>query len=537
MLASEPACVVVCRGLDAAGRAGRRVRGARRCRCSSSTLVTADFIARGDRVDGATGWRRRPRSTASCSTCSASASCCSARAASARARPRSTWSCAATGWSPTTSSTSAGRASSCLRLGRRHHPPPHGDPRPRHHQHQGPVRHRGGARGQEDRARRSSCASGTRTTEYDRLGFDERSYDDPRRARCRCCGCRCGPGRNIATIIEVAARNQLLKVQGTTRRASSSDQLNRAIAEAPAADGSTMDAVEYDADRHRHRAVGRRQEHGAARARGHRVLLRRQHPGAARRASWSSTSRTRATATSSRSRSTRASAATSARGATRSRKLRGAGHRLEVMFLDASDEVLLRRFSRDPAPPPAVGRRPDRRHPPRPRGDGRAAPGRGGGRHVEPQHAPAEGDHPGSLRRHRQARGDAGVVRLQARPAARVQPGVRRAVPAEPVLRADADAPRRPRSRGREVRARRPTGSELVRPASSACCASRCRSSRRKASCTSPSASAAPAAATARWPSSRSCAGGSAASGTSWSAIATSSGGCDGQRTIARRRP
>ena len=43
--------------------------------------------------------------------------------------------------------------------------------------------------------------------------------------------------------------------------------------------------------------------------------------------------------------STRASAATSPRGATTIAKLRGAGHRLEVMFLDASDEVLLRRFS------------------------------------------------------------------------------------------------------------------------------------------------------------------------------------------------
>src|SRR5260221_3309523 len=39
-------------------------------------------------------------------------------------------------------------------------------------------------------------------------------------------------------------------------------------------------------------------------------------------------------------------------------KLRGAGHRLEVMFLDASDEVLLRRVCATPRrPPPSGGQR------------------------------------------------------------------------------------------------------------------------------------------------------------------------------------
>ena len=37
------------------------------------------------------------------------------------------------------------------------------------------------------------------------------------------------PGRNLATLIEVAARNQLLKVQGTHSARAFRDQLHRAM--------------------------------------------------------------------------------------------------------------------------------------------------------------------------------------------------------------------------------------------------------------------------------------------------------------------
>jgi HPr kinase/phosphorylase len=40
------------------------------------------------------------------------------------------------------------------------------------------------------------------------------------------------PGRNMTSIIEVAARNQLLKVQGHHSARQFQDRLNRAIAEA-----------------------------------------------------------------------------------------------------------------------------------------------------------------------------------------------------------------------------------------------------------------------------------------------------------------
>jgi HPr kinase/phosphorylase len=67
--------------------------------------------------------------------------------------------------------------------------------------------------------------------EYDRIGLDEHRYrildlDLPMlRLPVR-------PGRNIASIIEVAARNQLLKFQGHDSAREFQDRLNRAIAEA-----------------------------------------------------------------------------------------------------------------------------------------------------------------------------------------------------------------------------------------------------------------------------------------------------------------
>ena len=66
--------------------------------------------------------------------------------------------------------------------------------------------------------------------EYDRLGFDDRNEEmlgvpvSAMRLPVR-------PGRNLATLIEVAARNQLLKLQGTHSARAFRDQLQRAMQE------------------------------------------------------------------------------------------------------------------------------------------------------------------------------------------------------------------------------------------------------------------------------------------------------------------
>jgi HPr kinase/phosphorylase len=82
------------------------------------------------------------------------------------------------------------------------------------------------------------------TEEYDRLGLDDEVFEVlgiaiPKiRLPVR-------PGRNVATIIEVAARNQLLKLQGHHSAREFQDQLNRAIAEArPQAAPVDADAIE-----------------------------------------------------------------------------------------------------------------------------------------------------------------------------------------------------------------------------------------------------------------------------------------------------
>ncbi|MBE7448377.1 MAG: HPr(Ser) kinase/phosphatase [Kofleriaceae bacterium] len=79
--------------------------------------------------------------------------------------------------------------------------------------------------------------------EYDRLGLDEHHYRildvvvPMVRLPVR-------PGRNIATIIEVAARNQLLKLQGHNSAREFQDRLNRAIAEARPQGGFDVDGIE-----------------------------------------------------------------------------------------------------------------------------------------------------------------------------------------------------------------------------------------------------------------------------------------------------
>ena len=65
--------------------------------------------------------------------------------------------------------------------------------------------------------------------EYDRLGLDDLTYQ-VLGARIPMIRLPVRPGRNIATIIEVAARNQLLKFQGHHSARVFQEQLNRAIA-------------------------------------------------------------------------------------------------------------------------------------------------------------------------------------------------------------------------------------------------------------------------------------------------------------------
>jgi HPr kinase/phosphorylase len=64
--------------------------------------------------------------------------------------------------------------------------------------------------------------------EYDRLGFDDRN-DDILGVPVAALRLPVRPGRNLATLIEVAARNQLLKIQGTHSARAFRDQLHRAM--------------------------------------------------------------------------------------------------------------------------------------------------------------------------------------------------------------------------------------------------------------------------------------------------------------------
>ncbi|HEY6104454.1 MAG TPA: HPr kinase/phosphorylase, partial [Anaeromyxobacteraceae bacterium] len=68
--------------------------------------------------------------------------------------------------------------------------------------------------------------------EYDRLGVEDRKFrildsEIPMMV------VPVRPGRNMTTIVEVAARNHLLKLQGHHSALEFQDRLNRAIATAP----------------------------------------------------------------------------------------------------------------------------------------------------------------------------------------------------------------------------------------------------------------------------------------------------------------
>jgi HPr kinase/phosphorylase len=80
--------------------------------------------------------------------------------------------------------------------------------------------------------------------EYDRLGFDDR-FDRILDVAVPVVQLPVRPGRNLATLIEVAARNQLLKLQGTHSARAFRDQLHRAMeAQSEATADLPMDAVE-----------------------------------------------------------------------------------------------------------------------------------------------------------------------------------------------------------------------------------------------------------------------------------------------------
>jgi HPr kinase/phosphorylase len=77
-------------------------------------------------------------------------------------------------------------------------------------------------------------------SEYDRLGFDELTEQVLDVAVPKLV-LPVRPGRNIATLIEVAARNQLLKVQGIHSARAFRDRLSRAMEET---ETDAQDAVE-----------------------------------------------------------------------------------------------------------------------------------------------------------------------------------------------------------------------------------------------------------------------------------------------------
>jgi HPr kinase/phosphorylase len=80
--------------------------------------------------------------------------------------------------------------------------------------------------------------------EYDRLGFDD-NFDRILDVAVPAVQLPVRPGRNLATLIEVAARNQLLKLQGTHSARAFRDQLHQAMeAQSEATIDGPMDAVE-----------------------------------------------------------------------------------------------------------------------------------------------------------------------------------------------------------------------------------------------------------------------------------------------------
>ena len=78
---------------------------------------------------------------------------------------------------------------------------------------------------------------------YDRLGLDDARYPifDKQVPMLKL---PIRPGREVATLLEVAARNQLLKIQGTNSAQAFRDQLHRAMEAQTLATAAALDAVE-----------------------------------------------------------------------------------------------------------------------------------------------------------------------------------------------------------------------------------------------------------------------------------------------------
>ncbi len=138
--------------------------------------------------------------------------------------------------------------------------------------------------------------------------------------------------------------------------------------------------------------------------------------------------------------------------------LRDRGFSPRVVFVDADDEVLIRRFENVRRSHPLQGNgRLVRRHRGRARAARRGARhGRRADRHQPPQRQPAAQPRRGAVRRRGRApaAGDRAVVRLQVRSAAGRRLRAGRALPAQPVLGAELRDLTGQDERGQPLRAR-----------------------------------------------------------------------------------
>ena len=77
----------------------------------------------------------------------------------------------------------------------------------------------------------SSCCAGTRPRAT--IAWASTRWSTPSsRCRCRCCAFPVSPGRNVSSLIEVAARNRLLQVRGHHSAREFQERLDRALADA-----------------------------------------------------------------------------------------------------------------------------------------------------------------------------------------------------------------------------------------------------------------------------------------------------------------
>jgi HPr kinase/phosphorylase len=81
--------------------------------------------------------------------------------------------------------------------------------------------------------------------EYDRLGLDD-AYEEIMGVKVPLVRMPVAPGRNIAMLVEVAARNQLLRAQGRHAAQRLADRLHRQLARADAQGGAGADAAAED---------------------------------------------------------------------------------------------------------------------------------------------------------------------------------------------------------------------------------------------------------------------------------------------------